>query len=191
MKVWMVSLLLIFVSLQTAWTWTGGGSPPLPCGRSSGVVYMRKYATLQPLRLRPLVLLSAQESKETNESSDQTAAEAKRDLRAQLQSKQHVIEKRGRAVLGMVFALIIWFFTLPPDIRRARVCLGDKVGADKWSTLFACTPPAAMFERIGEHYRTCGDLGACVHLDLSIDPTSRAIFADAIDTLMSNGFPHL
>ena len=95
-------------------------------------------------------------------------------------------------MLGLLFAAILWFFSVPPDIRRARVCLDDQSTADLQDTLFACVRVNELAEMIADHYQTCGrdDHAPCVSFDFSIDPTSSTIFADVVDSL-SRALPHM
>ena len=74
-------------------------------------------------------------------------------------------QQRGLAALGAVCAVVVWVFTLPPEIRRAEMI-----------------DPAA----VANHYQTCGGGGSapCVQLDLSIDPTKVAASQAVLDTVL-------
>ena len=75
----------------------------------------------------------------------------------------------GVNVLATVFLVILWVFTLPPEIRRSRA------------------PPPDLAQQVASHYATCGrSVGdPCVQFDLSIDPKSRAWFEATLSTLTS------
>ena len=74
-------------------------------------------------------------------------------------------QQRGLAALTAVCAVVVWVFTLPPEIRRAEMI-----------------DPAAVLT----HYQTCGGGGSapCVQLDLSIDPTKVAASQAVLDTVL-------
>ena len=73
-------------------------------------------------------------------------------------------QQRGLAALSAVCAIVVWVFTLPPEIRRAEMI-----------------DPAAVLT----HYQTCGGGSApCVQLDLSIDPTKVAASQAVLDTVL-------
>ena len=74
-------------------------------------------------------------------------------------------QQRGLAALSAVCAIVVWVFTLPPEIRRAEMI-----------------DPAAVLT----HYQTCGGGGSapCVQLDLSIDPTKVAASQAVLDTVL-------
>lgn len=95
-------------------------------------------------------------------------------LEARLRSMQARNLRNGQLVLGMVFVLIVWIFTLPPRIRRSRE------GVE------------GLWTQIQNHYASCGTeiSQPCFQLDLSIDPTSvdtfAALTADPLATLRSS-----
>ena len=111
--------------------------------------------------------------------------------------------RNGAVVLGMVSLLILWFFSVPPDIRRANVCLTSGPASEQYSDLFAlddapkdpsgvdngsreCTEAAALWRRVLQFYQSCGSADgqpACVDFDLSVDPRSRLIFSEGLDAL--------
>ena len=95
-------------------------------------------------------------------------------LEARLRSMQARNLRNGQLVLGMVFVLIVWIFTLPPRIRRSRE------GVE------------GLWTQVQNHYASCGTeiSQPCFQLDLSIDPTSvdtfAAFTADPLATLRSS-----
>lgn len=105
-------------------------------------------------------------------------------LRVRLIELQREGEARGAAFLAVLVLTISWLFTIPPDIRRSHIC-GVQI-AQKEETR-DCTPAAAVWERVQEHYASCGgsDGPACVKLDLSVDPKSQASFSEFVRTLQS------
>ena len=74
-------------------------------------------------------------------------------------------QQRGLAALGAVCAVVVWVFTLPPEIRRAEMI---------------------DLSAVLTHYQTCGGGGSapCVQLDLSIDPTKVAASQAVLDTVL-------
>jgi len=89
------------------------------------------------------------------------------ELAAKLAEMQARNQRNGQVVLSFVLILVLWVFTLPPDIRRSREDLAG------WAPL------------VLEHYQTCGATSGvpCVQLDLTIDPESVAQFQTVVDTL--------
>ena len=86
-------------------------------------------------------------------------------LQAELAAMSERSQQRGLAALSAVCAVVVWVFTLPPEIRRAEMI-----------------DPAAVLT----HYQTCGGGGSapCVQLDLSIDPTKVAASQAVLDTVL-------
>lgn len=76
-------------------------------------------------------------------------------LKERLKAMEARNAKNGAIVLGVLFAFILWVFTLPPDIRRSRSPLPDVVS------------------QVAIHYETCGREVPCIRFDLSVDPKSQ------------------
>ena len=93
------------------------------------------------------------------------ASEDDQRLQAELAAMSERSQQRGLAALTAVCAVVVWVFTLPPEIRRAEMI-----------------DPAAVLT----HYQTCGGGGSapCVQLDLSIDPTKVAASQAVLDTVL-------
>lgn len=73
-------------------------------------------------------------------------------------------EKFGQVVFALVLIANVAIFSLPTDIRRARICETGFTPAG-----VQCTTPAEFRKMISEHYATCGKDGAteCVKFDFS------------------------
>lgn len=107
--------------------------------------------------------------------------------------------RNGAIALGVVSLLIVWFFSVPPDIRRANVCVSSSVSSDQYSDDFLyaakpgsssaidssrdCIKAEALWGRVLQHYQSCGAAdgqAACVQFDVSIDPRSRESFSQSM-----------
>ena len=95
-------------------------------------------------------------------------------IRAELQAKQEQAQRTGVAVLGVVFATALWFFSVPPDIRRTRICTQEGQPG--------CVDASVLLSRVADHYRSCGnpDGDPCITWDLSVDPASVEAFESAL-----------
>ena len=96
-------------------------------------------------------------------------------MRERLEAMQAQNQRNGAVALGLVVVICVWFFSVPPDIRRT-------------------SDPASIWPRVVEHYSTCGGSGEkCIQFDFTIDPDSVAAFnaakADVVDQLVSGGGP--
>ena len=106
-------------------------------------------------------------------------------LRRQLIDMQVRNQRNGVISLGVVCVLIAWFFSVPPDIRRSKICLTE-VGNTKLTE--NCVDASVLANRIIENYTTCGTETACVQFDLSVDPETRSsVAALASDLLRGTG----
>jgi len=76
-------------------------------------------------------------------------------------------EQRGAILLGFVMLLNVLQFTVPPEIRRTRICTTDQV-------VGGCETTSAFVDKIKTHYTTCGkDGGAeCFKWDFSLEKDS-------------------
>ena len=93
--------------------------------------------------------------------------------RLRLQAMQAKNQRNGAAVLSVILLIVVWFFSVPPSIRRADVCASELEMMQR-----GCISPSALLEQVQTHYSTCGgaDGAAGVQFDFSIDPKSRAAF---------------
>ncbi|KAL1499564.1 hypothetical protein AB1Y20_011765 [Prymnesium parvum] len=109
-------------------------------------------------------------------ADDLAAPDAK--LRLELAALQRKNEARGWAAWLVVLSISVWFFSVPPAIRRANVCPPQLTEERQGQ----CMPIGALAEQVVEHYRTCGGAeGApCVDFDFSVDPKSRAAFSELV-----------
>ena len=125
---------------------------------SSASAYIHALPT--SLRLRPA--LTVQRALRTPHL---VASDDDQRLQAELAAMSERSQQRGLAALSAVCAIVVWVFTLPPEIRRAEMI-----------------DPAAVLT----HYQTCGGGGSapCVQLDLSIDPTKVAASQAVLDTVL-------
>mmetsp|Transcript_24622 Transcript_24622/g.30279 ORF Transcript_24622/g.30279 Transcript_24622/m.30279 type:complete len:153 (+) Transcript_24622:125-583(+) len=71
--------------------------------------------------------------------------------------------KRGKIILPMVMLLAIWFFTIPPEFRRSRLCSEQQVIDNPKSK---CITAEKWISGIQEYYRG----GGGIQWDFSIDP---------------------
>jgi|EP00966_Prymnesium_polylepis_P296338 hypothetical protein len=110
-------------------------------------------------------------------------------LEEQLIALQQKNEARGRAALGLVLLVVLWFFSVPPAIRRTNVCPPQLV-APPTETFYSrdvagCVGVDTLWQSVLEHYQTCGGANGapCIDFDFSIDPKSRAAFDETVRSL--------
>ena len=90
------------------------------------------------------------------------------DVQARLAEMQRENSRRGAIELGLVVAIVIWGFSVPPDIRRSVIC--------ELTPVNGCVEASAVWKRVVEHYQTCGESGTpCIAWDFSVDPGKRAV----------------
>ena len=81
---------------------------------------------------------------------------------------------RGSIILGVVFLINVWVFSIPPEFRRAYLCpsepcienramCNDCITFDEWKS------------GIEDYYKN----GGGIKFDFSIDPKSKAQFSEA------------
>ena len=137
------------------------------------------------LRRRSLYACSTDKEKDLKAAlrlpeADPQAAGIPNSLRQELIAMQQRNQRNGAVVLGTLLAVIIWIFTLPPDIRRADVC--------ELNPSSACVDAAALANRIAKHYETCGDgegITPCVRLDVTVDPAKVEAFSAAVNSIQT------
>lgn len=88
--------------------------------------------------------------------------------------QQEKFEARGKVVQIVVVAAIFWLFTLPPDIRRTKLCQPERGTGSAEMTYIRdgqCRTGDELRERIIQHYQTCGGPSGvpCVQFDFTID----------------------
>ena len=129
----------------------------------------------------PPPLLAAELAAPTARCTVPLLAERSPEVQRRIEEMQKRNQKNGVVVLGTVFAICVWLFTVPPDIRRTNIC--GLEGSDPF--IDDCKPVAALVDRIGDHYATCGrrESVPCVAFDFSIDPRSRAAFDARVEAL--------
>lgn len=92
-------------------------------------------------------------------------------------------ESRGRVLFLLAFLLNVWFFSVPPEIRRTHICTTDPAVAKTSRFDTGCVSFADWRQLVSRHYSTCKGVGECVHFDMSVDPKTlerNAQVADAI-----------
>ena len=101
-------------------------------------------------------------------STAPTMSEGGGDVQARLAEMQRENSRRGAIALGLVVAIVIWGFSVPPDIRRSVIC--------ELTPVNGCVEASAVWKRVVEHYQTCGESGTpCIAWDFSVDPGKRAV----------------
>jgi hypothetical protein len=73
---------------------------------------------------------------------------------------------RGLPLLGFAFLLSAWFFTIPPEFRRARFCASDLCVSLRCND---CMTVNEWTTGIKDYYQN----GGGIHWDFSIDPKSK------------------
>ncbi|KAI2513447.1 hypothetical protein MHU86_921 [Fragilaria crotonensis] len=74
--------------------------------------------------------------------------------------------ERGYPILAFFFLLSAWFFTIPPQFRRARFCASDICVQTRCND---CVTVTEWVTGIQDYYRN----GGGIKWDFSIDPSSK------------------
>jgi len=82
-------------------------------------------------------------------------------------------QKNGAVLFVLVLIFNLWFFTVPPEIRRTHVCASDQFETAARYHI-DCVSEDAWRQLVKDHYATCKGLNECVHFDFSIDPKTLA-----------------
>mmetsp|Transcript_23420 Transcript_23420/g.60260 ORF Transcript_23420/g.60260 Transcript_23420/m.60260 type:complete len:163 (+) Transcript_23420:17-505(+) len=145
--------LALALALMTAYAGPHSKSPALPrammCGHSRRLT---AFSSAPLLRLPP-----------TNEPRSSGGNDS---IRAS--------EATGKYIFVVTLLAIIWGFTLPPEIRRTKMCTTDNPKVIKFAG--GCSTPGEIAGMVRDHYKTCTSPGStvpCVKLDLSIDPKTK------------------
>ena len=137
--------------------------------------------------VRPPPLMAVGLAAPTPRCAAPILAERSPEVQARIEEMAKKNQQNGVVVLGTILTICVWLFTVPPDIRRTNIC--GLEGADPF--IDNCKPVAALVDRIGDHYATCGrtDSVPCVAFDFSIDPRSRAAFDARVEALTTEVLP--
>jgi len=106
-----------------------------------------------------------------------------RSLEEKLIELQQRNEFRGRIALIIVLVVILWFFSVPPTIRRTSIC-GPRA-TDVELLKGSCVSSETWLESITNHCATCGKTGGapCIDFDFSVDPESKTTYSEAVRAL--------
>ena len=118
-------------------------------------------------------------------ADDTNGVELNPRLVEELKALQAKNQKRGLLALCISFVVIAWFFSVPPDIRRSRICTGITKTQKQMESRLGCMRAEQLFDRIAEHYSTCSSQSGtpCVAFDFSIDHRTQNIVRDLLDPL--------
>jgi len=78
--------------------------------------------------------------------------------------------------LGIVLALCVWLFTIPPSFRRANICTVDPALVRTAN----CVSLSEWVDDVGEYYKN----GGGVQWDFSIDPSTVAKNREMMQAVM-------
>jgi hypothetical protein len=90
-------------------------------------------------------------------------------------------DEAGKWLLGAVLLGNLWFFSVPPEIRRAHVCTTDQTRHTRIKV--ECIPQSEWQAMVSRHYATCKSFGECVHFDFSVDPKTQEFNAKMLGNL--------
>lgn len=87
-------------------------------------------------------------------------------------------EEVGVRIFAVLLVAIVWLFTLPPEIRRTKICTTDDPKRLEKVYAFAgeCESVDALVGKVRDHYALCTTPGSgvpCAKLDLTIDPKTK------------------
>jgi hypothetical protein len=75
-------------------------------------------------------------------------------------------EARGNIILAIVMVLVVWSFSIPPELRREHFCFSPKCRVDNTSNLcYDCISFEEFTEKVADYYKG----GGGVHFDFSIE----------------------
>lgn len=64
---------------------------------------------------------------------------------------------RGLVILGIVVAICVWIFSIPPEFRRAHICTTDECVASR-ASCYDCVTLQEWTDDIGNYYRNGGGI---------------------------------
>ena len=105
-------------------------------------------------------------------------------LKEKLKVMQRENQRRGAVALGLVLLVVLWAFSVPPEIRRSVICTSQ---AELEAGLNGCVDASAVWQKVVDHYETCGPFRTgtpCVMWDFSIDPAKRSAVPAVIDAVL-------
>ena len=82
-------------------------------------------------------------------------------------------EETGYYMLAVALGVSLWFFTIPPEFRRANVCSAEYEG---------CISPEQWVQDVGDYYRN----GGGIQWDFSIDPRTLEKNQKFLEAIRSN-----
>lgn len=86
---------------------------------------------------------------------------------------------RGNILQVLALALCVWFFSVPPEFRRAHFCSTNPCVANR-ASCHDCVTFSEWKSGIAEYYEN----GGGVHFDFSIDPATKEANKEALDGLL-------
>lgn len=92
-------------------------------------------------------------------------------------------DEAGKWLLAAVMLGNLWFFSVPPEIRRTHVCTTDQTLHKRIKT--ECVAQSEWQSMVARHYQTCKSFGECVHFDFSVDPKTQAFNAQMLDSFFN------
>mmetsp|Transcript_25908 Transcript_25908/g.31936 ORF Transcript_25908/g.31936 Transcript_25908/m.31936 type:complete len:184 (-) Transcript_25908:794-1345(-) len=96
-------------------------------------------------------------------NNDETALHAKKERFSVYEES----EKRGQIIFAFVFLLVVWGFTIPPELRREHFCFARKCRLDNTANLcYNCISFSEWTAKVADYYKG----GGGVHFDFSVEP---------------------
>ena len=81
-------------------------------------------------------------------------------------------EKRGYVLLALVLLANVWSFTIPVELRRARICTDPNArGADMVKVTAVdtgCMTSDQWNKKLKEFYSTCGQTKSCIEFNFDV-----------------------
>mgnify|MGYP003683923783 CR=1 FL=1 len=89
-------------------------------------------------------------------------------------------DKAGNILFALALLACVWFFSVPPEIRRTKICTTDPALAVRVRT--ECVTPGEWATLVRRHYSSCRGL-ECVHFDFTVDPATLEFNAKVVEYL--------
>jgi hypothetical protein len=78
---------------------------------------------------------------------------------------------RGVVIQGITLAICVWFFSIPPEFRRAHWCFSDSCVANR-EKCYDCVTLGEWYHDVSEYYKT----GGGVQFNFEVADETRVIF---------------
>lgn len=81
---------------------------------------------------------------------------------------------RGQYILGLVFLLCVWTFSIPPEFRRAHICTSD-LCVEHRKYCYDCVTAREWAADVADYYKN----GGGIQFDFTVDQSTKDIWSGA------------